>query len=793
MSKKLISVGLLLALVWPISARDLGNTTGIPGKDLSQYGIIGNPEQDIVVMPGYEQRYNYNHNGVGRDTPDTLAYDYAWGAYFYGTPGDVFMTTFQAPADLTIKAVSVPVYRWGTGEQLTVSIHKVSYPYGSDGAMYDQGLVNASGWLAGYDDAGTGDIRLEGTTWNSAAGVCGGGAMIGNATDPLGTVAAAAGPPGTMTMGLSWPDGFTAATLDPTNNPGIENGGGDNWMNLADLGSEVDVLSGEYVGVAVHYTGTGGDGSDPGIGFLYAAHTGSPWSSMKYYASAADGGTDCSGTGGESGWYIRGWCFNFQLAVDLTGDRGPVFESISALPTTLSTDGRAVSCVVSDDNPSGGAAGVAAVVLSYQLDSLTAAVNTVSLTDGGDGSWSADIPGQSAGTFVYWSLTATDVGGLSTSSNTMSYFIFSATAGNDLIFNNQAALYGTIAYSSYLYFYWGGVPFDIWDASYGGMVDELVSEYSTIVELAGTGPYYNNDAEVGAWWAGDKTYIVSSDEWLGARTGWTNMTYGPGDFSHDILGIAADYNDVNYMASGDQGGVSRLVAGSDGFASSLAGFLADSLYVNYDPAYETGGSNWLDGIDPATGYTVDMTAYGGVLDSAGNPDMTDTYNVMIHGQAGNGGKSAFLAFDVIALNTVPSYYWVGASYYWNQLAGAVACPVDASPLIQAYEGLAAITGIEDDVVGTPNAFSLKGNYPNPFNPITNIAFNLDVRSDVTVTVYSLLGEEVAKIHNGLMQPGLQTVAWNGMDSHGIQVASGVYIYRVEAQDRALTGKMMLLK
>jgi hypothetical protein len=44
-----------------------------------------------------------------------------------------------------------------------------------------------------------------------------------------------------------------------------------------------------------------------------------------------------------------------------------------------------------------------------------------------------------------------------------------------------------------------------------------------------------------------------------------------------------------------------------------------------------------------------------------------------------------------------------------------------------------------------------------------------------------------------MQPGLQTVAWNGMDSHGIQVASGVYIYRVEAQDRALTGKMMFLK
>jgi len=61
------------------------------------------------------------------------------------------------------------------------------------------------------------------------------------------------------------------------------------------------------------------------------------------------------------------------------------------------------------------------------------------------------------------------------------------------------------------------------------------------------------------------------------------------------------------------------------------------------------------------------------------------------------------------------------------------------------------------------------------------------------TVYSLLGEEVATIHNGAMQAGLQSVKWNGTDSQGIQVASGVYIYRVEAQNRALTGKMMFLK
>ena len=790
MSNKLISLGIMLSLALPISARDLGTGNGIPAKDLSSYQLLGNSEQDIVNVPGYNYENNYSNHSYGRGTPDTMAYDYAWGAYFYMTPGDVMVTAHQMQADGILKGVNVRVHRWGTGEQLTVSLHKLSYPLGSDGAMYDQGAVNGTGWLAGYDD-GSG-ITLEGTSWNSAAGTCDGGIMIGNATDPLGSTAAVSGPPGTPTMGLLWPDGFTAATMDPTNHPGIDVGGtGSNWITCADFGSEMDVQSGDWIGIVVKYTGTGGDGSDPGIGFEYATAASDPWKSMKFYS------TECGGTAGETGWYIRGFAFNYELAVELTGDRGPVFESVSSLPTTLSTDARAVSAVVSDDNPSGDAAGVAAVILSYQLDSLTATLNTVSMsmTDGDatNGTWEGSIPGQAPGSMVYWSLSATDVGALSSGSDMASYYIFAPTAGNDLIFNNQGALYGNILYSSYLYFYWGGDPFDIWDASYGGIVDELTAEYSTIIELAGQGPFYDNDAEILNWWDGDKTYIVAGDEWLGARSGWTNGATLSGSVARDILGIDNEYNDVNYMAAGDQGGVSRLVAGSDGYASSLAGFVADSLFVDYNPGYETGGSNWLDGVDAMAGFTVDMTGYGGVLDSAGNPDMTDTYNVMIHGQQGNGGKSAFLAFDPVALNTVPSYYWVGASYYWNVLAGAVACPTDASPLIQAYEGLAAASSVDDEVVGNPNAFSLKGNYPNPFNPITNIAFNLDVRSDVTVTVYSLLGEEVATVHNGILQSGLQSIKWNGLDSRGTQVASGVYIYRIEAQNRALTGKMMLLK
>ncbi len=100
-------------------------------------------------------------------------------------PGDVMMNVFQMPADGIIKGVNVPVYRWGSGDQLIVSLHEVSYPFGSDSVMYDQNLVDGNGWLAGYDDDGDGYITGAGNDWNESPGVCTGSAMIENATDPL--------------------------------------------------------------------------------------------------------------------------------------------------------------------------------------------------------------------------------------------------------------------------------------------------------------------------------------------------------------------------------------------------------------------------------------------------------------------------------------------------------------------------------------------------------------------------------------------------------------------------------
>ncbi|HUI11489.1 MAG TPA: carboxypeptidase regulatory-like domain-containing protein [Bacteroidota bacterium] len=82
--------------------------------------------------------------------------------------------------------------------------------------------------------------------------------------------------------------------------------------------------------------------------------------------------------------------------------------------------------------------------------------------------------------------------------------------------------------------------------------------------------------------------------------------------------------------------------------------------------------------------------------------------------------------------------------------------------------------------GHPGDFVLEQNYPNPFNPTTTISFSVPVASGVTIRVYSILGQEVATLVDGPFAAGSHTAIWNGRDSAGRVVASGVYFYRMEA-------------
>jgi hypothetical protein len=93
----------------------------------------------------------------------------------------------------------------------------------------------------------------------------------------------------------------------------------------------------------------------------------------------------------------------------------------------------------------------------------------------------------------------------------------------------------------------------------------------------------------------------------------------------------------------------------------------------------------------------------------------------------------------------------------------------------------------------PSSFTLSANFPNPFNPVTGINYSVPYRAHVLVEVFDLLGREVRTLVNETKSAGSYRIEWNGCDNDGQVVSTGVYLYRLKADDFVQTRKMMLLK
>lgn len=107
-------------------------------------------------------------------------------------------------------------------------------------------------------------------------------------------------------------------------------------------------------------------------------------------------------------------------------------------------------------------------------------------------------------------------------------------------------------------------------------------------------------------------------------------------------------------------------------------------------------------------------------------------------------------------------------------------------------GIAA--GLEGkDEPSLPVGIQLSQNYPNPFNPVTTISFEVSGSTHATLEILNLLGQHVATLYNGPKVPGAESVIWDGKDTGGRDVPSGVYFYRLTSGDRQQVRKMILLR
>ena len=103
-----------------------------------------------------------------------------------------------------------------------------------------------------------------------------------------------------------------------------------------------------------------------------------------------------------------------------------------------------------------------------------------------------------------------------------------------------------------------------------------------------------------------------------------------------------------------------------------------------------------------------------------------------------------------------------------------------------------MVGIDNDSA-LPKVFDISPNYPNPFNPSTNFNFQVPKVSVVSLVVYNILGQKVRTLANQSFEPGFYKIAWDGRNDLGNSVATGIYIYRFEAENFVKIQKMILMK
>ena len=103
-------------------------------------------------------------------------------------------------------------------------------------------------------------------------------------------------------------------------------------------------------------------------------------------------------------------------------------------------------------------------------------------------------------------------------------------------------------------------------------------------------------------------------------------------------------------------------------------------------------------------------------------------------------------------------------------------------------------GIDVTTSTLPNTFELSQNFPNPFNPSTEIKFIVGKDELVSLNIYDIQGRLVSSlIDNYFYSAGSYKMSWDGKNQSGTQLPSGMYLYKLESAHKIVTRKMVLMK
>ncbi len=630
-----------------------------------------------------------------------------------------------------------------TGGGLSVWIYAANYPWEEIDAEAIADAANDAN--LGYYDEATG-FEIVGTNWIQMGVNDIEGADPDYNYDPLGA--------------QGWPIvGSASIAIEP-------NADDEGWVNLdllSTMESDFFFLRGEAFIVVVRLEGFPDTSDDDyRMGFYAATLHHNPQPSMKFYGtiSSPNGRTGV----GDWGWYIRSYVWDWSVNAILTSDPPPMIFEVTQLGPTLSFEPRTVTALITDGNPDGGLEGVDNAVLMVSVDEGEWSAHAMALND--SLYYSGEIPGVEGGEVSYY-IVATDVmGNTSEMPYPYEYLVFVPTSQTLVVFNGGDIsgypadyYFGIGAYDTYETY---DFSHDVWG---GEIIASLAQAYNSIYEITTGGAIIDNRIVIAGWLdQGARNYFLAGDEWFGAMTGWTDQAYYPGDFEYDVLGITEVFNDIN----ADYQGADAIdaVEGNNltGELYSMHHSIGDTLM--YDPMNEIGEPNWLDGFIPVNPAEVNMTTIGR------DPDLAIGLNRIV-----GDDYIVFAGFDPLSINASP-YTWWGFSEYSVQTQS-----------LHWYGGVNKLDDGGTSLLG----FNLSPAYPNPFNPVTNIGYVLGHNSQVSLSIYNVLGQKVITLMDSYQVAGSYELSWAGIDADGNSLESGLYFYTLQTEDYSSTKKILLLK
>ncbi len=382
--------------------------------------------------------------------------------------------------------------------------------------------------------------------------------------------------------------------------------------------------------------------------------------------------------------------------------------------------------------------------------------------------YSADIPSQDAGTVVqYWVGTQNDFGTTSSSDMKWVPFYMQDMTKPTLILDFEE---GSGDFQDKSDFGWrvkkagkfASSPNYTKDAIKGEYALNFEAEDSTYIEIPAPYPFLNHKTFTVDMWvkhhreANTNVRLLSKPGTDADGLAWWQQNFemkGIGGGSWTFGGYMADTT----LDFGDRFIVNHLDDSTRFGSDQVKASLEDSTWYHYRYVQDLGNDSVHAAITTADGQTVVQTSF----EIAGDMNLAPVFTSGPF-QIGHAGPDS--------ADTQP--YFDGVI---DHLRISRTIPAD----------LSAPAGPGNDL---PDKFSLGDNYPNPFNPTTTIEYALPKSTDVTLTVYNLLGREVATLVNSKQQAGRHQVQFDASS-----LASGVYFYRITTPEFNKVRKMMLIK